>query len=127
MYLWFLQEAEILPKRLSFSPDDELINPLRSKSGNKLFYVFFKHHDILDFLEYSICDNKKLPYCLIFLNAELVLTLGNLKKSQPLKDAKLKKLRITLEVTQKFVSMDQITSFFSFIEFEQYSSAPIGK
>ena len=50
-------------KKLKFFPNvyllalqcdiDELINPLRSKSGNKLFYVFFKHHDILDFLEYD--------------------------------------------------------------------------
>ena len=50
-------------KKLKFYPNvyllalqcdiDDLINPLLSKSGNKLFYVFCKHHDILGFLEYD--------------------------------------------------------------------------
>ena len=50
-------------KKLKFYPNvyllalqcdiDDLVNPLRSKSGNKLFYVFCKHHDILGFLDYD--------------------------------------------------------------------------
>lgn len=50
-------------KKLKFYPNvyllalqcdlEDLINPCFSKSGNKLFYVFCKHNDILNFLEYD--------------------------------------------------------------------------
>lgn len=50
-------------KKLKFYPNvyilalqcdlEDLINPCFSKSGNKLFYVFCKHHDILNFLDYD--------------------------------------------------------------------------